>query len=107
MIVHTGMSGADAGLGIDWGSLLRGGIETTQDILTTRFGQPPPGTYIQGPEGTLIRATEGGALPVVAGEAKLTAEIFPPGMMPLLIGGALLIFMMFIMAKGGGGRGGR
>ena len=93
---------------IDWGGFLEKGIDTASDIFTTRWGQPPAGTYIQtDPSGaqTLIRATEGGPLPVIAGQAKLTADVFPPSMLPLLVAGGLFVVVMMTMRGGGGGRG--
>ena len=92
--------------------MLQDGTDTFQDIATTRWGQPPAGTYIQAsPDGsqTLIRATEGGTLPVIAGQATVgvTADIFPPSMLPLLVGGALFVVVMMMMSGGRGrGRGG-
>jgi hypothetical protein len=41
------VSGAAAG-GLEWWqSLIKTGVETTGSILKSRYGQPPPGTYIQ------------------------------------------------------------
>jgi len=40
---------------IDWGAILEKGISTTADIFKARWGQPPPGTYLQrGPQGELF-----------------------------------------------------
>lgn len=53
----------------------------------------------------MIRATEGGVLPVIAGQATVTADIFPPSMLPLLVGGALFVVVMMMMGGKGRGRG--
>lgn len=101
MQVHTGVG--------QWMDFLEKGIDTATGILTERYGQPPAGTYIQtNPDGstTIIRATEGGTLPVLAGEAKVTADIFPPTMLPLLVGGAMFLVVMVVMSRGKKGGGG-
>ncbi len=54
----------------------------------------------------MIRAPEGGSLPVnvISGQATVTADLFPPTMLPLLVGGALFVVVMMMMS-GGRGRG--
>ena len=87
----------------DWGGYLTKAVDTATNILTERYAQPPAGTYIQtNPDGsqTLIRATEGGSLPVIAGQATVKADLFPPTLLPLLVGGVMFIGLMVMMSGG-------
>ena len=74
--------------GFDWGQLLTFGAETTGNILTQRYGVPPP-SYRQTPEGEIT---------VRGRQAGVTAGIMPPiqglGTYLLLGGAALLVVMM-------------
>lgn len=44
---------------IDWGELLKIGAQTGAEIAKNRFGQPPPGTYIQKGDQVFFRQPEG------------------------------------------------
>jgi len=44
---------------IDWDQILKIGVQTSSEIAKARFGQPPPGTYIQRGSDVIFRQPEG------------------------------------------------
>ncbi|HBY62788.1 MAG TPA: hypothetical protein DEH78_23440 [Solibacterales bacterium] len=85
------------GLGaIDWGSILKSGIDAGATIAKSRWGQPPAGTYQQDGDRILYRAPEGSNQLAFPG---IGVNVGPGGggSALLLLGGAALLVLLIVL----------
>lgn len=82
-----------AAVDIDWGQIIQSGVETTGRILTSRYGQPPAGTYIQGRDGSVVYRQQPGA------PALSFPGVNVGGQTSILLFGGLALIGVLILAK--------
>jgi len=82
-------------LGLDWGSLVESWSKATQDILKSRYGHPPAGTFTQiGPSGATYYRQPPDAPPYVFPGGGFQLEPVSLGTLAILIGAVALLFLI-------------